>query len=119
MSIKSKSSDKKSKRVKRILKNGGTKHREANNQERTFIQGKERKVHEEIIYRRITGGDTFSKEANTEAYAHALKQWQELPGCIVRPSTDVIPSQKLPKSQETLTTSEQTNNDTGKGEESE
>ena len=43
MSKKSKSSDKKSKRVKRISKNNyGTKHREANKQERNLIEGEEK-----------------------------------------------------------------------------
>jgi hypothetical protein len=82
-----------------------------------LIEGEERKVHEEIIDRRITGGISLSKEDVTEAYARALKQWQELPGSIVRPPTDItLPSQKgRRKSQDTITTSEQTQNDTENG----
>jgi hypothetical protein len=76
-----------------------------------FIEGEERKMHEEIINRRITGGVKLTDKAIAKAYDRALKQWQELPGSIVRPPTDVIPSQKLRKSQETLTASEQSDND--------
>lgn len=81
-----------------------------------LIEGEERKVHEEIIDRRIRGGAALSKGEITEAYGRALKQWQELPGSIIRPPTDVtLPSQKRPKSQDTITTSEHTHNDTENG----
>jgi hypothetical protein len=84
-----------------------------------LIEGRERTMHEKLINRRITGGVKLSDEAIAKAYDRSLRQWQELPGSIVRPPTDVIPSQKLLKSQEILTTSEQTDNGTDKGEESE
>jgi hypothetical protein len=70
--------------------------------------GEERKVHEEIIERRLGGGAAPTEEA----YARALKQWQELPGSVIRPPTDVtLPVQKLPKSQDTVNASDQTHND--------
>src|SRR5688500_10102337 len=82
-----------------------------------LIEGEERKVHEEIVDRRITGGVTISKEAITEKYARALKQWQELPGSIVTPPTNVkLLTQKHHKFQDTETTPEQTNNETHNGE---
>lgn len=84
-----------------------------------FIEGEERKMHEEIINRRITGGVKLSDKGIAKAYDRALKQWQELPGSVVRPPTDVTPSQKLRKDKETLTASEQSDNDTHKGAESE
>ena len=109
ISKKSKSSDKKSERVKRISQNN-------NGTKRPLIEGEERKVHEEIIDERITGGVHLSKDATMEAYARALKQWQELPGSIVRPPTDItLPSIKHPKPLDTETTDNQTNNDTDKG----
>ena len=118
MSKKSRSSDKKSKRVKRISKNNnGTKHTGPNDdRKRTLIEGEERKVHEEIIDRRIRGGAALSKDDITEAYDRALKQWQELPGSIIRPPTDItLATQNRRKSQDTRTTSEQTNNETDNG----
>jgi hypothetical protein len=96
------------------------KNSESNNQEKPlFIEGEERKMHEELIKRRITGGDNLSDKDITKAYDRALRQWQELPGSIVQSPTDVIPSQKLQKSQKTQTIIEQTDNDIDKGEESE
>jgi hypothetical protein len=81
-----------------------------------LIEGEERKVHEQIIDRRVTGGTSLSKDEITEAYARALKQWQELPGSIVRPPTDItLPNQKERKSQDTKTTSEQSQNNTNNG----
>ena len=77
-----------------------------------LVEGEERKVHEEIIERRLGGGAPPTEEA----YARALKQWEELPGSVVRPPTDVkLPTQKPTKSQNTLNASEQTNNGTDKG----
>jgi hypothetical protein len=52
--------------------------------------GKERQVHEEIIARHYEGGTA----PTPEAYRRALKQWQQLPGSIVRPPTDVQPPAK-------------------------
>lgn len=115
---KSRSSNKKTKRVKRVSKNNkGAKQTEPNDhQKRPLIEGEERKVHEEIIDRHIRGGAALTNEAITEAYARAQKQWQELPGSIVRPPTDVtLPSQKRLKSQDTKDSSEQTHNDTDNG----
>jgi hypothetical protein len=57
--------------------------------------GKEREIHEEIVARHYEGGAS----PTPEAYARALKQWQQLPGSIVRPPTDVRPPAKeKPKS---------------------
>lgn len=84
-----------------------------------FIEGEERKMHEEIINRRITGGVKLSDKAISKAYRHALKQWKDLPGSVVSPPTDVIPNQKLRKSKETLDAYEQSDNDTHIGAKSE
>jgi hypothetical protein len=57
--------------------------------------GREREIHEEITARHYEGG----APPTPEAYARALKQWQQLPGSIVRPPTDVRPPAKeKPKS---------------------
>lgn len=113
---KSRSSNKKSKRVKHTSNNKETrKHTEPHDdrEQPRLIEGEERKVHEEIIERRIGGGEA----PTPEAYARALKQWQQLPGSVIRPPTDVtLPTRKLRKSQDTLDISEQTDNDTDKGE---
>ena len=55
--------------------------------------GRERAVHEEIVARRLEGG----APPTPEAYARALEQWQQLPGSVVRPPTDVTPAQQPPK----------------------
>ena len=82
------------------------------------LSGNERKVHEDIIQRRITGGVKLSNEVAREAYFHALKQWQELPGSVIRPTTGIIfSSEKDRKSQDSLTF-RQTQTDTDKGEQS-
>jgi hypothetical protein len=47
--------------------------------------GREHQVHQEIVARRIEGG----APPTPDAYAEALKQWQQLPGSIVRPPSDV------------------------------
>jgi hypothetical protein len=62
--------------------------------ERPRPQGRERKVHEEIIERRLEGG----APPTPEAYARALEQWHQLPGSVVRPPTDIgLPGEKSPK----------------------
>jgi hypothetical protein len=67
--------------------------------------GRERQVHEEIIARRTEGG----APPTAEAYARALEQWQQLPGSIVRPPTDVRPpAQEPPKSSAAKPASEPT-----------
>ena len=48
-------------------------------------EGREREVHEEIIKRLLEGG----APPTPEAFARGLKQWQQLPGSIIRSSTDV------------------------------
>ena len=101
--------------------NGTNNNTEPNNHQKSsqLAEGEERKVHEEIIDRRIRGGADISKEAITEAYDRALKQWQELPGSVVRPPTDItISIEKRPKSEDTTTTSKQTHNNTDNGEKS-
>jgi hypothetical protein len=63
--------------------------------ERPRPQGRERKVHEEIIERRLEGG----APPTPEAYARALEQWHKLPGSVMRPPTDItLPGQESPKS---------------------
>jgi hypothetical protein len=57
-----------------------------------LLEGKERKVHEEIVSRIIEGGAA----PTPGAYARALKQWQRLAGSIVRSPTD--PSLKVDES---------------------
>jgi hypothetical protein len=117
MSKKSRSSAKKS-RVKRIRKDKSRKKRTepSDDSKRQLIQGEERKVHEEIIDRRIGGGVALSKEEITEAYDRALTQWQQLPGSIVRPPTDVtLSTQNRRKSQQTSSESDQTHGDAANG----
>jgi hypothetical protein len=55
--------------------------------------GRDREVHLEIIARRMEGG----APATPEAYAHALEQWHQLPGAVVKPPTDLKPTQGEPK----------------------
>lgn len=52
-----------------------------------IVRGREREVHVEIISRRLGGGAA----PTPEAYARALEQWQQLPGSVMRPPTDVLP----------------------------
>jgi hypothetical protein len=47
--------------------------------------GREHAVHQQIVERRLSGGGP----ATPEAYGKALEEWQELPGSIVRPPTDL------------------------------
>jgi hypothetical protein len=47
--------------------------------------GREHAVHQELLQQRIGGG----APPTPEAYAKALAQWQQLPGSIVRPPTDL------------------------------
>src|SRR5215210_6113005 len=49
-------------------------------QKREVVRGRERQVHEEIIARRLGGGEP----PTPEAYKHALEQWQQLPGSVIR-----------------------------------
>jgi hypothetical protein len=51
--------------------------------------GREHAVHQELLEKRIGGGDP----PTPEAYAKALQEWQQLPGSVVRPPTDVKPSE--------------------------
>jgi hypothetical protein len=112
----SRSSNKKSKRTKHTSNNKETRKRikSDDDREQPFIKGEERKVHEEIIQRRIGGGEA----PTPEAYARALKQWQQLPGSVIRSPTDVtLPTtRKLPKSQGSVDLSEQMDNKTDNGE---
>lgn len=52
--------------------------------ERPRRRGREHQIHDEINARRLGGG----AEPNAEAFQHALEQWQQLPGSIVRPPSD-------------------------------
>ena len=47
--------------------------------------GREHEVHKEILARRMRGG----AEPTADRYAQALKEWQQLPGSVVRPPTDI------------------------------
>src|SRR5437773_10340296 len=62
--------------------------------ERPRTQGRERKVHEEIIERRLEGG----APPTPEAYTRALEQWHKLPGSVMRPPTDIALPGESPKS---------------------
>lgn len=52
--------------------------------------GNERKVHEEIISSRITGGIKLTDKEIEQAYSRALEQWLKLPGSVVKTPTDVL-----------------------------
>jgi hypothetical protein len=75
----------------------------------------ERKVHEEIINRRITGGVTLTQKEISEAYVRALEQWQKLPGSITKSPTNVLLIQQPSKSQYKEAAPEQTDDDTNNG----
>jgi hypothetical protein len=112
-----------------------------------LMEGEERRVHEEIIEQRIGGTVIPTQEKiierhrrdnvvphqekiiersrrkgggappTAEAYARALKQWQQLPGSVSRPPTDIIvPPQKRQESHDTPNTSEHIDNETDMGE---
>ena len=53
--------------------------------ERPRRRGREHQVHDEINARRLGGG----AEPTSEAFQRALEQWQQLPGSIVRPPSDI------------------------------
>lgn len=53
--------------------------------ERPRRRGREHQVHDEINERRLGGG----AEPTSEAFQRALEQWQQLPGSIVRPASDI------------------------------
>lgn len=55
-----------------------------------YHEGDERKAHEEIINRRVTGGLDMSREEIAEAYIRAQEQWLQLPGSIIRSPTDIL-----------------------------
>jgi hypothetical protein len=76
-------------------------------EKREVVRGRERQVHEEIIARRLGGGEPPSPEA----YKHALDQWQQLPGSVIRSPTDVIPPATEPKSADESQASRSTSND--------
>jgi hypothetical protein len=62
--------------------------------ERPRRRGREHAVHEEINRRRLGGG----AEPTSDAFQRALEQWQQLPGSIVRPPTDIKPEGPPPPS---------------------
>lgn len=47
--------------------------------------GREHRVHQEILERRMRGGP----ELTPEAYERALDEWKNLQGSVMRPPTDV------------------------------
>ena len=63
--------------------------REAEERPRRRRMGREHAVHQQIVEKRLGGG----APATPEAYAEALKQWQQLPGSVVRPPTDQKPAE--------------------------
>jgi hypothetical protein len=82
------------------------------------LSGDERKVHEDIIQRRITGGVKIPEEVVREAYFRALKQWQHLPGSVVRPTTDVMPPIQNDREFQDLLSFRQREADTDNGKQS-
>jgi hypothetical protein len=52
--------------------------------------GRDHVVHQQVVNSRLSGG----APATPEAYAEGLKEWQQLPGSIVRPASDEKPSDK-------------------------
>jgi hypothetical protein len=110
-------SNKSSKNQNYNKKNETKNNTESNNHDKPpLIEGEERKVHEEIIDRRIRGGAALSKEDVTKAYERALQQWQKLPGSVISPPTDIIlGTQKRSKSNDTTSSYEETHNDTEDG----
>jgi hypothetical protein len=54
---------------------------------RPHPEGREWRVFEEQIEKRLGGGAPPSPET----YARALEQWNQLPGAVMRPPTDVVP----------------------------
>jgi hypothetical protein len=52
--------------------------------------GRDHIVHQQIVDSRLSGG----APATPEAYAEGLKEWQQLPGAVVRPATDEKPQEK-------------------------
>jgi hypothetical protein len=110
-------SNKSSKNDSYNKKNESKNNTESNNHDKPpLIEGEERKVHEEIIDRRIRGGADLSKEDITKAYDRALQQWQKLPGSVISQPTDItLPTQKRSKSNDTTPTDEETHNDTDNG----
>jgi len=56
-------------------------------------EGREHQVHKEILERRMKGG----REPTQKDYADALEQWKNLPGSVVRPPTDMTPTDEPPK----------------------
>lgn len=100
------------------FKNRRKKTKQNHHRDTLQLSGNERKVHEDIIQRRITGGVKLSEEVAREAYFHALKQWQELPGSVIRPTTGIIfPNEKDRKFQDSPTF-QQTQTDTDNGQQS-
>jgi len=57
-----------------------------------LMMGDERRIHEEILDRRMRGG----APPTPAAYLRAFKQWQRLPGAVVRSPTDVRPPSQKP-----------------------
>jgi len=59
--------------------------------------GREHRVHQEILERRMRGGP----ELTPDAYERALDEWRSLQGSVMRPPTDVkVPSDKGPSEED-------------------
>jgi hypothetical protein len=58
---------------------------EGGEQPRHRSEGREHRVHQEILERRMRGGP----ELTPEAYERALDEWRNLQGSVMRPPTDV------------------------------
>jgi len=57
-------------------------------------RGRERQVHEDLANERLGGG----APATSDAYQRAIEQWQQLPGSVVRPASDIkAPDNKRPE----------------------
>jgi len=69
-------------------------------QKEPSFEGKERRLHEDIINRRIGGGIVLTKKEIAEAFDQAREQWINLPGAIMKSPSDILLIQKRSKSQE-------------------
>jgi hypothetical protein len=107
----------KSKRVKRSKNDKAVKKRTKPQdvpKKPQLVEGEERKVHEEIIERRLGGGEP----ASAEKYLYALKEWHDIPGSMVKPPTDVsLLTKKRAKPQDNRSSSEEIHDNTSEGEE--
>lgn len=100
----------KASKMSSIKKNGSKGHISQNKPlERASRHGDERKVHDEIISRRVSGGIHVTRQEVAEAYIRAKEQWLRLPGSIIKTPIDAVLIQKSLESKDTLETRQTTN----------